>query len=101
MGERTEMYYMPQVSPLPKELTVERWAADRAVEQIKVNDAKPFFGFVSFIGPHPPFAPPIPFNRMYDPDRMPNPIRGDLKIDHMDEQIHKALNKAIWAEDNG
>ena len=24
MGERTEMYYMPQVSPLPQELTVER-----------------------------------------------------------------------------
>ncbi len=35
MGERTEMYYMPQISPLPAELTVERWAADRAVEQIQ------------------------------------------------------------------
>lgn len=98
MGERTEMYYMPQVSPLPKELTVERWAADLAVEQIRANDGKPFFGFVSFIGPHPPFAPPIPFNRMYDPDRMPNPIKGDIKIDHMDEQIPN-MNRIIWAED--
>ena len=73
MGERTEMYYMPQVSPMPAELTVERWAADRAVEQIARRDSRPFFGFVSFIGPHPPFAPPVPFNRMYDPDRMPDP----------------------------
>ncbi len=98
MGERTEMYYMPQVSPLPAELTVERWAADRAVEQIRHDDGRPYFGFVSFIGPHPPFAPPVPFNRMYDPDRMPNPVRGDLAIDHMDEQI-PWMNQLIWAED--
>ncbi len=98
MGERTEMYYMPQVSPLPAELTVERWAADRAVEQIALHDGRPYFGFVSFIGPHPPFAPPVPFNRMYDPDRMPNPVRGDPAVDHMDEQI-PWMNRIIWAED--
>jgi choline-sulfatase len=98
MGERTEMYYMPQMSLLPAELGVEAWAADRAIEQIRRADPKPFFGFVSFIGPHPPFAPPIPFNRMYDPDRMPNPIRGDVEMDYMDEQI-PWMNYAIWAED--
>ncbi|HOZ48966.1 MAG TPA: sulfatase-like hydrolase/transferase [Candidatus Hydrogenedentes bacterium] len=98
MGERTEMYYMPQMSAMPADLTVEAWAADRAIEQIRVEDSRPFFGFVSFIGPHPPFAPPIPFNRMYDPDRMPNPIRGDLEVDHMDEQI-PWMNEIIWAED--
>ncbi|MBN1348246.1 sulfatase-like hydrolase/transferase [candidate division KSB1 bacterium] len=98
MGERTDMYYMPQMSPMPAEITVERWAADRAVSQIQSRDPRPFFGFVSFIGPHPPFAPPIPFNRMYDPDRMPNPVRGALEIDHQDEQI-PFMNYAIWAED--
>ena len=98
MGERTEMYYMPQVSPLPAELTVERWAADRAVEQLDVHDDRPYFGFVSFIGPHPPFAPPVPFNRMYDPDRMPDPVRGEPKTDLMDEQI-RWMNYAIFADD--
>lgn len=98
MGERTEMYYMPQRSPLPAELTVENWAADRAVEQINADDERPYFGLVSFIGPHPPLAPPIPFNRMYDPDRMPNPVKGDIEVDHMDEQI-PWMNKKIWAED--
>jgi len=98
MGERTEMYYMPQQSPLPAEATVESWAADRAVEQIQSTDTRPYFGFVSFIGPHPPLAPPVPFNRMYNPDRMPNPIRGDIAIDHMDEQI-PWMNYAVWAED--
>ncbi len=97
-GERTEMYYVPQMSPLPAELTVESWAADRAVEQLRVDDARPYFGFVSFIGPHPPCAPPVPFNRMYDPDRMPNPVRGARAVDHADEQI-PWMNHAIWAED--
>jgi choline-sulfatase len=98
MGERTEMYYQPQMSPIPAEFGVEAWAADRAVELIEAGGDKPYFGFVSFVGPHPPFAPPIPFNRMYDPDRMPNPIRGDIAIDHMDEQI-PWMNYVIWAED--
>ena len=60
MGERTEMYYMPQTSAQPADCAVEAWAADRAVEQIGAGDGRPWFGFVSFIGPHPPLAPPIP-----------------------------------------
>jgi choline-sulfatase len=98
MGERTEMYYMPQMSPMPAEATVEAWAAARAVEQIQSPDDRPYFGFVSFVGPHPPLAPPIPFNRMYDPDRMPNPMRGQREVDRMDEQL-VWMNHAIWAED--
>ncbi|HEY3935838.1 MAG TPA: sulfatase-like hydrolase/transferase [Bryobacteraceae bacterium] len=98
MGERTEMYYMPQMSPTPAYADVEGWAAQRAVEQLAIQDDRPYFGFISFIGPHPPFAPPIPFNRIYDPDRMPNPVQGEIAIDHMDEQL-PFMNYAIWAED--
>jgi choline-sulfatase len=98
MGERSAHYYVPQSSPLPPELTVESWAAGRAVESIQSNDPRPYFGFVSFVGPHPPIAPPVPFNRMYDPDAMPNPVRGDANVDHMDEQI-PWMNHAVWAED--
>jgi choline-sulfatase len=97
-GERTAMYYMPQRSALPAELTVEAWVAARAVEQLDKSDPKPFFGFVSFIAPHPPFAPPVPYNRMYDPDRMPAPVRGPLELDHLDEQI-PWMNYAVYAED--
>ncbi|MFC5653682.1 sulfatase [Paenibacillus solisilvae] len=98
-GERTEMYYMPQTSPLPADLTVEAWAADRAVELIQADeDERPYFGFVSFIGPHPPLAPPVPFNRMYNPDAMPNPVRGKPETDFMDEQL-SWMNYLIWAED--
>ena len=98
MGERTEMYQMPQRSMMPADITAEAWAADRAIELINKNDDRPYFGFVSFVGPHPPCAPPIPFNRMYHPDRLPNPICGDLVLDHMDEQI-PWMNYMIWAEE--
>ena len=98
LGERSEMYYIPQRSPLPAGLGVEWWAADRAVEQIaSTDDPRPFFGFVSFVGPHPPLAPPIPFNRMYDPDRMPDPVLGSLEEDQMDEEI-PYMRHAVWAD---
>ncbi len=96
-GERTNMYYMPQLSPLPAELTVESFVAGEAVKQIEKDREKPYFGFVSFVGPHPPCAPPIPYNRYYNPDHMPLPYETDSSIDHMDEQI-PWMNHLIWAE---
>jgi len=98
MGERSEMYYLPQRSPLPVELGAEWWAADRAVEEIvKSDDSRPFFGFVSFMGPHPPLAPPIPFNRMYNPERMPELVLGNIEEDHLDEEI-PYMRHAVWAD---
>jgi len=97
-GERTEMYYMPQTSPFPAEITVEAFVTNRAVEQMNKPDPRPWFGFISFIGPHPPFAPPIPYNRMYNPDQMDNPICGDIETDHMDEHL-PWMNHIIWADE--
>jgi arylsulfatase len=97
-GERSEMYYLPQRSPLPAELGSEWWASDRAVHEItNSDDPRPFFGFVSFFGPHPPLAPPIPFNRMYDPDRMPDLILGKIEEDYLDDEI-PYMRYAVWAD---
>lgn len=97
-GERTNMYFVPQMSPMPAEYTVEGFTAAKAVEQINRKDGRPYFGFVSFVGPHPPCAPPIPYNRMYDPDGMQNPIRGSACTDQMDEQI-QWMNYLIYADE--
>lgn len=96
-GERTDMYYMPQTRPFPQEATVEAFTVKEAIEQINVKDPRPFYGLVSFICPHPPCAPPIPYNRMYNPDLFPDAVVGDIEIDHMDEQIPYA-NHYIWAD---
>lgn len=97
-GERTNMYYVPQISPFPAEHTVEGFVAKKTVEQLEKKDTRPYFGFVSFVGPHPPCAPPIPFNRMYDPDGMENPYRGSVEDDHFDEQI-PWMNYIIYADE--
>lgn len=97
-GERSEMYYMPQTSSLPANLNTESWVTDQAVEQINQGDGRPFFGLVSFTGPHPPYAPPVPFSRAFDPARMPEPVLGDLAVDHADDRI-PWNNYAVWAEE--
>lgn len=97
-GERSNMYYMPQMSHLPASLTSEAYVADRAVEFIAVSDERPWFGFVSFIAPHPPFAPPIPYNRMYDPDEMDAPVVGEPDTDQAD-QYALLMNHFTYADE--
>ncbi len=65
-GQRSEMYYVPQVSGLPAEAHPTQWIGDRAVEYIEsYQSEKPMFLFASFIHPHPPFCPPAPWNKLY------------------------------------
>jgi arylsulfatase len=97
-GERTDMYYVPQTRAQPAHLCGEAWLADRACEEIGRDDGRPYFGFVSFVQPHPPIAPPIPYNRMFDPDAMPSPVLGDPAIDKADDYL-AWMNHAIYAED--
>ena len=97
-GERSEMYYVPQLRPMAAPLTGEGWLATRAVEELGRADPRPYFGFVSFVTPHPPIAPPVPYNRMFDPDAMPDPVLGDPDVDAADDYL-AWMNHAVWAED--
>ncbi len=68
-GMRSEMYYVPQISPLPAKDHPTQWIGDRSVEYIEGCDPnKPMFLFTSFIHPHPPFCPPAPWNKLYRED---------------------------------
>jgi choline-sulfatase len=78
-------------------LSVESWLTGRALEEIGRADPRPYFGFVSFVTPHPPIAPPVPYNRMFDPDAMPDPVLGDPAIDTADDYLGW-MNHAVWAE---
>ena len=65
-GQRTEMYYVPQISQLPMEAHPTQWVGDRCVEFLQnAPEDEPIFLVASFIHPHPPFAPPAPWNKMY------------------------------------
>ena len=66
-GQRTELYYTPQVSQLPAEAHPTQWVGDRCVEFLEkcAPEEEPVFLMASFIHPHPPFTPPAPWNKMY------------------------------------
>lgn len=76
-GVRHELYYAPQPSQLPAELHTTAWTGQRTVDFLQRRDraAPPFLCFTSFIKPHPPFDPPAPWYRRYDPLALRDPIR--------------------------
>lgn len=73
-GMRSEMYYVPQISPLPPAAHPTAWIGDRSVEYIEGHDpAQPMFLMSSFIHPHPPYCPPAPWQKLYREDP-PEPL---------------------------
>jgi arylsulfatase len=74
-GVRSEMYYIPQVSPLPPKLHPSQWIGDRS--SVFINDqrdtSEPWMLFCSFIHPHPPLAPPWPWHKLYRSFDLPLP----------------------------
>ena len=75
-GVRGEMYYVPQPSQLPASAHNSHWVADRSLEFLRTRDrSRPFLLWSSFIDPHPPFAPPVPWNKLYRAPSMPLPKR--------------------------
>ncbi|MBC7289672.1 MAG: sulfatase-like hydrolase/transferase, partial [Armatimonadetes bacterium] len=74
LGVRSEWYYVPQPSQLPARLHQTTWVADRALNFLRRRDRnRPFFLWVSFTKPHPPFESPVPWHRLYKPVEMPLP----------------------------
>ena len=73
-GQRSEMYYIPQISQLPAQDHPSQWVGDRSIDFLRShNFAQPFFLMSSFVHPHPPFAPPTPWNKLYRAKYMPHP----------------------------
>ncbi len=92
-GARSEMYYIPQVAQWPAWADSSSWVAEQAVHFIqhrprKTPDAVPFLLWASFIDPHPPFAPPVPWNKLYRGPDMPLPKRPP---DY--ENLHTYINR--------
>lgn len=75
-GVRGEMYYIPQPSQLPAWAHGSHWVADRSIAFLAQRDrSRPFLLWASFIHPHPPFAPPTPWHKLYRAPSMPLPKR--------------------------
>ena len=78
-GMRSEMYYVPQISPLPPYDHPSQWVGDRTIDYIRECDPeKPMLLMSSFYHPHPPYSPPAPWNKLYREDPSA-PYMPDLK----------------------
>jgi arylsulfatase len=76
LGVRGEMYYVPQPAQMPASAHVSSWVADRSIAFLEQRDpSRPFFLWSSYQDPHPPFAPPMPWNKLYRGPSMPLPKR--------------------------
>ena len=88
-GVRGEMYYVPQVSQMPRRFHPTQWVGDRSVAFVEDQGAEqPWFLFSSFIHPHPPFAPPVPWHKLYRAPLMPLP-----KLVHDPESLQVFINR--------
>jgi len=74
-GIRGDMYYMPQPAMMPQQYHPTQWVGDQAVDFLEnqAGSEQPWYGYVSFIHPHPPFAPPSPWHKLYRDLDVPPP----------------------------
>lgn len=99
-GKRSEQYYVPQISELPEELHATAWTADKTCEALRRNRNRPFFLFGSFIKPHPPFDPSEPYDKLYNLNDIPDPIRSFKEKDALDYTIHVQNDYKVNGIDN-
>ncbi|MEK6793363.1 MAG: sulfatase-like hydrolase/transferase [Spirochaetota bacterium] len=95
-GMRSHMYYIPQVSQLPKEHHSTHWIADESIKYIdeKARSNEPFFLFTSFIQPHPPFDAPTPYQYKYAPNEMQPPVMG--KYDNAEHYNYWQIRQNLY-----
>ena len=100
-GVRGEMYHIPQPSQLPPEDHPSQWIGDRSVCFIEASERleSPWYLFSSFIHPHPPFAPPNPWHKLYRADRMPLPNQPD-DFESLQTLVNRCQNRYKY-RDNG
>lgn len=74
----------PVLNPLPIEHHVTTWCGDRGVEFLNAQGGKPYFLWLSFVKPHVPYDAPRGMENLYDPARLPPPLRreGELAGKH-------------------
>ena len=73
-GHRDILYFQPQTNGIPLEHHKTSWVTLRSIEFLRrhkrYNPGRPFHLFCSWTAPHPPFAPPEPYDAMYEPQQM-------------------------------
>lgn len=83
IGQRGDMYYVPQINQLPPKYHMAQWVGDRSIDFLDECDPEKdnIFLFSSFFHPHPPFAPPAPWNKLYRDYNGIEPAKAKMQYD--------------------
>ncbi|MFT4716573.1 MAG: arylsulfatase A-like enzyme [Paracoccaceae bacterium] len=46
------------------------------LQELAVRTDESWFAHLTYIRPHPPLVAPVPYNRMYDPNKLPEPVKA-------------------------
>jgi len=89
MGQRGEMYYIPQPAQMAARYHATNWVGERSEAFLRGQTGQqPWFLWSSFIHPHPPFSPPTPWNKLYRAALMPAPRHVQDE-----EYLHTYINR--------
>lgn len=59
---------------VPADLHQTTWCAEKTIDFIRQAHEGPWLASVNIYDPHPPFNPPTPYRKMFDPAQMPGPL---------------------------
>jgi len=95
-----EAHYEPEPSPLPLELYYDVYVPQQAIKYLRALDAgDPWFCWVSFGGPHPPYDTPEPYASMYAPNDIPPPLPRMTNADDARGLVKESLHSKRLSPD--
>ena len=89
---------------MPNELYYNEWIKNLTIQEMdNCDDGRPFFMWCSFPDPHFPFGPPAPYNKMFDPEKVPDPVAWDDDRKDMNESYQQDYytERGIFSVDGG
>ena len=96
-------------APHPKPWTIRAehndttWFVDEAIDYVTAKRAEPWILHLSLLRPHPPWIASEPWNRRYDPETLPPPVRranADEEAIQHPWLAHQLTNRLYRAPDN-
>ncbi len=66
---------------------------DEVLKRLSIKQTHPWFIYLSYLRPHPPFTAPEPYNTMYDLQGIPVPVKSDTS--QLESQQHPWLSHYI------
>ena len=68
---------------IPDEYHMTTWSANESIKFLETRDtSRPFYLHVGIFHPHQPWAPPAPWDKLYNPDDIELPPQFDARMDN-------------------